>query len=96
MGNYDGAWIAPETQQQPEMIALRALGFLADQHVRFVRFVESTGLSYRAFGQYPIGEDLMVAVLDYLVTNEDALMEFAARADIRPEAAYEARRALAH
>ncbi len=76
----------------PENIAIRALGFLSVRRPLFDRFLQSSGVPYAAFTQRPIANDLAVAVLDFLVADEIALLEFTERTDISVEAIYATRR----
>lgn len=78
----------------PETLALQALAFLAADDDRLARFLGLTGIapeSLRGIAHDPAG---LGAVLDYLLGWEPLLLDFAAAADIPPEAVARARRKL--
>ncbi len=76
-------------------VAVRALGFVADDRLELDRFLARAGLSRADLLQRPVATTHLTAVLDFLITNETALQKFARKVDLPMEAAYEARRALA-
>jgi hypothetical protein len=78
----------------PEAVALRALGFFGNgRRVELDRYLEREGLGGEVRTP-PVRREVLSAVLDFLVTNEAALILFAHAVDLPPEAAYEARRKL--
>ncbi len=79
----------------PENLAIRALGFLSVRRPLLDHFIQSRGVPFVAFAQRPISNELAVAVLDFLVADETALREFIERTDIAVEALYAARRLFA-
>jgi hypothetical protein len=68
----------------PEVIALKALGFLAQDGERFQRFLNLTGIELAFLG----------GVLDHLLGDQTLLLVFAESEDIAPEQVARARRAL--
>lgn len=70
---------------QAETIALHALGFLAEDAQRLGRFLALTGLGpdeLRAQAREP---QLLAAVLDHLLRDENQLLVFASSYAIAPE-----------
>ena len=76
----------------PESVAIRALGFVASRRHELDRFLLRTGLSPADLKSRPANPHHLTAILDFLITDETALQEFARTVDLPPEAAYEARR----
>jgi hypothetical protein len=76
----------------PEAVAIRAWGFIASRHNALDRFLSRTGLSSAELNRRPANPRYLTAILDFLITDETALQEFARTVDLPPEAAYEARR----
>lgn len=75
----------------PEAVALRALGFFGNGKRELDRYLEREGLGGEVRVP-PVRREVLSAVLDFLVSNEAALIMFAHAVDLPPEAAYEARR----
>ncbi len=75
----------------PEAVALRVLGFVASDRPELDRFLSETGLSQGDLKRVPICLEYLAAILDFLVTNEAALLRFARAVDLPPEAVHEAR-----
>jgi hypothetical protein len=74
----------------PEAVALRALGYFPHR-VELDSFLASAGLD----GEIrcpPVRREVLTKVLDFLVGNEAALIQFSHAVDLPPEATYEARR----
>ena len=80
----------------PEAVAIRAWGFIASRHKALDRFLSRTGLSSADLNRRPTNPRYLTAILDFLITDETALQEFARTVDLPPEAAYEARRLVGH
>jgi uncharacterized protein DUF3572 len=80
----------------PEAVAMRALGFIASRHNELGRFLLHTGLSRAELHRRPANPRYLTAILDFLITDERTLQEFARTVDLPPEAAYEARRLVGH
>jgi hypothetical protein len=78
--------------ENPETVAIRALGFLSVRRPLFDRFLQTSGVPYVLFARRPIASELAIAVLDFLVADEIALIEFTERTDIAVEAIYATRR----
>src|SRR5215469_11443469 len=80
----------------PEAVAIRALGFIASRHNELDRFLSGTGLSSAELTRRPANPRYLTAILDFLIRDETTLQEFARAVDLPPEAAYEARRLVGH
>ena len=76
----------------PESVAIRALGFVASRRGELDRFLSRTGLSPADLKCRPAKPHHLTAILDFLITDENALQEFSRAVNLPPEAAYEARR----
>jgi hypothetical protein len=74
----------------PEAVALRALGYF-NHRTDLDSFLASAGLDGE-IRQPPVRREVLAKVLDFLVANEAALIQFSQAVDLPPEAAYEARR----
>jgi len=74
----------------PEAVALRALGYF-HHRAELDRFLASAGIDGEV-RQPPVRRDVLAKVLDFLLENEAALIQFSHAVDLPPEAAYEARR----
>jgi len=73
------------TLQEAEIIALKALTFLAADEVRLGRFLDLTGMSAAELKARASEASTLSAVLDYLTRDESLLLVFAAEASLEPE-----------
>ncbi len=81
------------TNLQPEVIALNALAFIAEEHERLGDFMAETGLDGSELRERA-GDPLMLgAVLDHLLNHETLLLAFAEAGKCRPEDVVRARQA---
>jgi Protein of unknown function (DUF3572) len=78
----------------PEVIALKALGFLAQDGERFQRFLNLTGIELHAIRGAAADPAFLGGVLDHLLGDQTLLLVFAESEDLAPEQAARARRAL--
>jgi Protein of unknown function (DUF3572) len=72
-------------QDEAETIALRALGFMAEDEDRIGAFMGETGISPDDLRDSATSPAILTAVLDYLTRDESLLLMFSANADIPPE-----------
>ena len=79
-----------------EHLAIRALSFLATQPEALGRFLALAGIGPAMLRQAAADPAFLVGVLDYFLSDEPALVAFAADAGIRPTEIAIARRALDH
>lgn len=82
--------------EQPEAVALRALGFVTSDHAELERFLTRSGLSAADLRRQPVDRRHLSAVLDFLIADESVLSRFSRTVDLPTEAAYEARRLFNH
>lgn len=78
-----------------ETIAIRALGFLAEDPERLGRFLSLTGIGPDELRAHAHERGMLAAVLAYLLEDEASLLVFTANAGLKPEAIEPARALLA-
>ena len=81
------------TDEGAEILALQALGWLAGDEDRLGRFLALSGLDPATLRDTAGGRDTARAVLDFLLSDEELLLDFCEIAQIRPKdfPAYRAR-----
>jgi hypothetical protein len=72
-------------RDEAETIALRALGFIAEDEDRIGAFMGETGISPDDLRDSATSPAILTAVLDYLTRDETLLLMFATNADIQPD-----------
>ena len=82
------------SHEEAEILAVRALGFLAQHRERVEGFVRMTGVAVDELRDHMSDPGYLGAVLDYLLADERYLLEFTERVGIAPELPYAARRKL--
>ena len=80
--------------QDPEVLGLAALGFLAAEPERLVRFLALTGLTLEDLRGRAGEPSLLAAVLDHLLGDESLLFVFAESQALHPAEVADARRKL--
>jgi hypothetical protein len=88
---------APDRENLTERakeLALLALGFLAGDEERLMRFLALTGLDRGDVADLLGESGFHLAILDHLAGDEPLLIEFASENGVTPEAVGVARRAL--
>ena len=80
-----------ENNQNAEVIALKALAFLASDEQRLARFLDATGLSLEAIRGAAADPAFLAGVFDYLRADQTLLFEFAEAEGLAPEAIDRAR-----
>ena len=81
-------------RERAEIVALRALAFIAEDEKRLSGLLSLTGLGFddlKAAGHSP---ETLAGVLDYLLQDEHTLLEFCETSEIAPEEPARARMAL--
>ncbi|MBY0225556.1 MAG: DUF3572 domain-containing protein [Hyphomicrobium sp.] len=73
------------TRDDAETIAIRAIGFLAEDSRRLGRFLSLTGMEPQTLIAEAETPPVQVAVLDHLLGDESLLMVFCGHAAIAPE-----------
>jgi hypothetical protein len=71
--------------EDAEVLALRALAFLATDTNRLTRFLTLTGLQPAALKQNANKHSFQAAVLSHLLQNESELLVFASEQQIAPD-----------
>jgi Protein of unknown function (DUF3572) len=72
------------TPREAEAIALRALGFLAEDRDRLERFLALSGLSLSELRRAAAEPGFLAGVLDHFAADEGLLLDFAARSELEP------------
>jgi hypothetical protein len=78
-----------------ESVAIEALGFLAGEPQRLMRFLSLTGLEPETVRDAAAQPGFLAAVLDYVAGDETVLVACAGATGLRPEAIVAAQRTLA-
>jgi hypothetical protein len=73
------------TREGAEEIAGQAMLFLAEDSGRLGRFLTETGLDPASLRSRMRDADVLAAVLGHLLSDESALLAFAANAGLKPE-----------
>lgn len=79
----------------PDIIAIGALGFLAEDAARLSRFLDITGLNPATLREAASEPRFLASVLDYLMADESLMLAFAAHQGTSPETIAAASAALA-
>jgi Protein of unknown function (DUF3572) len=82
------------TPPDAEMLAIEALGFLAEEPERLSRFLALTGIEPASLRQAASEPHFLGSVLDYLLNDEALLLTFAANRRHKPESLQAARQRL--
>ena len=81
----------PLNREQAEILALEALAWLAGQPDAIAKFLTMSGLEASEL-RLAVGDSgLQSSVLDYLLANENLLLEFCENASIKPQEVHSAR-----
>jgi hypothetical protein len=80
--------------QDPELLGLAALGFLAAEPDRLVRFLALSGMTLEDLRGRAGSPELLAAVLDHLLDDESLLFVFAEAQSLHPAEVAAARRKL--
>jgi Protein of unknown function (DUF3572) len=78
-----------------EVLAIQALGFIAQDDERLGRFLALTGMGPAEIRTAARERHFLAGVLDYVTGDEELLVAFAGHAGVDPETIAIARRALA-
>jgi hypothetical protein len=79
----------------PELLAIDALGFLAEDVERLGRFLALTGIAPETLRDAARAPGFLAAVLDHLAQDEALVLAFAANRQVAPERVLAARDRLA-
>jgi hypothetical protein len=84
----------PQTRENAEILALEGLGWLAGQEEGLQRFLDQSGTDTGGLRDAAGRPETGLAVLDFLLSNEDLLLGFCASAEIDPQVLHVARQRL--
>jgi hypothetical protein len=84
----------PQTQENAEILALEGLGWLAGDETGIARFMDQAGIDAAGLRVAAGRPGTGLAVLDFLLGNEDLLLRFCESAGIAPKALHLARHQL--
>jgi hypothetical protein len=81
----------PQTPENAEILALEGLGWLAGDETGITRFMDQAGIDAASLRDAAGSPGTGLAVLDFLLGNEDLLLRFCESAQIAPKALHLAR-----
>ncbi len=81
-------------QESAQILAIRALAFLAADEDLLLPFLAQTGLDAEALRAGADDPHLLAGVVDFLLAEDSRVLAFAAEAGLRPEAVLALRAAL--
>ena len=90
-----GSRKGPLAAEVAEVLAIQALGFIAQDEERLGRFLAITGMGPAEIREAARDRHFLAGVLDYLVGDEDLLVAFASHAGVDPTTIAIAQQALA-
>ena len=77
---------SPQTREKAEILALEGLTWLAGQEDGLRRFLDLSGIDAQALRRGAGSPEMGMAVLDFLLANEDLLLGFCESAGVEPQA----------
>jgi hypothetical protein len=80
-------------REAAEMLAIQALGFIAEDDARMSAFISATGIEPSAIRDAAHEPDFLTGVLDHMLADESLLTGFADSAGLNPASIAKARRA---
>lgn len=72
------------SREEAEVIALEALGFLANDMTRLERFLALSGVSPQGIRQAAESPQFLAGLLQHLLTDESLLLTFTAEQELDP------------
>jgi hypothetical protein len=81
----------PHTEEQAMVIALQALAFFAADETRLDGLMSVTGLTPQDLRSAAADPAFLGGIVDYLLTSEPLLLEFASQENLPPEVVMQAR-----
>lgn len=84
----------PQTLENAEILALEGLGWLAGDETGIARFMDQAGIDAASLRDAAGSPGMALAVLDFLLGNEDLLLRFCESARIAPKTLHLARHRL--
>ncbi len=83
-----------DVQQVAETVAIQALSYLAAEPARLGRFLAETGLGPETLRGAANSPEFLVSVLDFVLSDENLVKDFAAAHELKPSTVGAAREAL--
>jgi hypothetical protein len=80
--------------EAPQVMALKALAFLAGNEEYLDGFLASSGIDLQDLKELAGDENMLAGLLDHVLQNENLLLEFSHSIDCKPEMIVKARHAL--
>ena len=84
----------PDNTEYPQVIALKALAFLAGDDERLIYFLVSSGMDLQDLKEHAGDMNVLAGLLDHILAHENLLLDFAGTESLRPESILRARQAL--
>jgi len=82
------------TPEQAEILAIQALGYLADVHEELHRMMTATGMDIEAIKHSTQSREGLAGLLDYICQDESILLGFCEAVRIQPDEPMQALHAL--
>jgi hypothetical protein len=82
------------TPERAEILSLEALGWLAGDEDGLTRFLSLSGTDIGALRDAAGNRDTLLAVVEFLLTQEDMVLRFCEAVEIEPQALHQARHVL--
>jgi hypothetical protein len=79
------AKLRPDPRQAAEIIAIKALGFVAGDTERIGRFLAESGLGPETLRAAATDPQFLTGVLDFILRDESLVVAFAAAEELRPD-----------
>ena len=83
-----------DARQVAETVAIQALSFLATDHARLARFLAESGLGPETLRGAAKSPEFLVNVLDFVLSDDNLVKEFAEAHELKPSTVAAAREAL--
>ena len=84
----------PRDRGEAEDIALKGLSFLVAAPARLAAFLEFSGLNPDTIRAVAGSSEFLVGLMDFIASDEQVLLSFAAEVGLKPEAIMQARQML--
>lgn len=94
MAHLKGNKISTCNRDEAEIIALKSITFLAEDPQRLLRFMSLTGIKFQELSENAGQVSCLIAVLEYLRSDESLLLMFASNHGLSVKAISEAKNIL--
>ncbi|WP_025899814.1 DUF3572 domain-containing protein [Sneathiella glossodoripedis] len=78
-------------QEQADIISLKAVTYLLSDEKRISWLLGETGLDVTSLRQSPDNPEILAGILDFLLSHENILVDFAQNCDVDPSIIYKIR-----